>query len=137
MITELSRRAFVKGGLGLAASTVALAHVETAAALVRQAIGVGPALTRSTFTPVLGSSVKMTDGVASAQLRLVKIRDLTPARRPNDPHAFSLLFQAPTATRLPQKTYAFSAPKLAKVSLFAVPVGAAAAGRFYEVIVNT
>jgi hypothetical protein len=129
----MTRRVFVHRGLGVAAATLPFAHVEAAAALARR-VTAGP-LTRSRFTPLVGTTFEMSDASGALAARLVRVRDLVPASRPGEENCFSLLFQAvaPVAARV-QSVYRFSAPRQPALPLLAVPVGRA--GGYYEVVVN-
>jgi len=133
----LTRRSFVKGGLGIAVTALPLAHLETASALGRAAAGAGavPGLERSTFVPLLGRTVQVSDGVRATAGRLVAVRDLTPARMPNDQHCFSLLFALAPGMVWPGQIYRFSAPRLGSFALFAAPVGKS--GGCLEIVVNS
>lgn len=126
----LSRRTFLQGGLGFAAAALPLAQIEAAAATTARS------LTRSRFTPLLGTHVQMSDGASTIRVQLTEIRDLQPVRKANDEKRFSLLFQAPSRPRWPQKIYVFRGAKLAPTALFAVPIGATAGKHYYEVVVN-
>jgi hypothetical protein len=128
----MTRRAFVHRGLGVAAATLPFAHVEAAAALAHR-VTAGP-LARSRFTPLVGTTFQMSDGVRGFSARLARVRDLGPGLSPGDENCFSLLFQAVAPTAAVQGVYRFSAPKQAALTLLAVPVGRT--GGYYEVVVN-
>jgi hypothetical protein len=128
----LSRREVVKGGLGIAAATLPFAHVETALALAQRATGAGTPLTRSTFSPLVGTRVEMLDGSTSTMVRLVKLGDLQPAQMAGNEKCFSLVFQASSRAGGGQKIYRFRSTTLGTLSLFAVP----GADGTYEVVVN-
>lgn len=91
-------------------------------------------LTRSTFTPLVGS----TFGVATPQggptpLKLVRVDDL-PGAQPGAERRFSLIFSNGGAP-FRQDTYGFAHPAIGDFSLFVAPVDRPERGR-YQAIIN-
>lgn len=94
--------------------------------------GILPArLMRRTFAPLIGSTFRFGARGVWYTAVLSGIRDL-PNSRAGDPYRFSLLFTVRDSGPA-QGTYAFRHPRLAPLSLFAVPVGPGR--RLYEVVV--
>jgi len=133
----MSRRAFVGGGVAVAAGGLGLAGAERAVAYVGRLAGPAPGLARSRFMPLVGSLLELRDGGRRASVRLIGVRDLPRSQPANAEHQFSLLFESSGDLDWPQRTYELRAPGLGRVSLFAVPISRPAARRYYEVVVNS
>jgi hypothetical protein len=130
--THLSRRTFLLG-----ATTVAAA----AAVPVGLTLGAGSAaaapLTRSTFTPLLGSTLRMSNGHRTKKVVLADISDLPKAAKANDEHCFSLLFETPAGTTLPQALRSISHHDIGTVPLLIVPVDRGKAHQWYQAVINS
>jgi secreted PhoX family phosphatase len=130
----ISRRGFLAGAATVAA--VAVLPVSLAQTAAAATVAKAPAnLTRSTFTPLVGSSFRMVGtGGTSVTVVLSAINDLlaSPAGSENQ---FSLMFDGPTKSAQPQATYSFRNSHLANVNLFAVPVDQPQTSQHYQVII--
>jgi hypothetical protein len=126
MTGQPSRRQVLR--LGLVAAAAASGPLAVAEHAV--AAGKPSRLSRTTFTPLVGSTVSMVTPDATYRTVLTSVDDL-PHHAAGDPYAFRLLFTA-SGTGPEQGTYTFRNRSLSQ-SLFVVPVGA---GRhYYEAVV--
>jgi hypothetical protein len=135
----MSRRAFVRGGAGvalLAAAPSAWAHSAVAARRRSLSAG-GTSLTRSRFEPALGATLRMTGGGGDdVDVVLTEISDLSPVLRAEDPDRFSLLLVAPRDHRPTASTRTLRHDSIGEVSLFVSPVGRGVRAVRYEAVIN-
>ena len=95
------------------------------------------ALVLAQFTPLLGQvfELPLASDDGALQLSLVEAQALAPhpgaARAP-----FSLVFEGPAASQLPQATYALAHPALGSLDIFLVPVARSPAGLRYQAVFN-
>ncbi len=81
-----------------------------------------PRLTRSTFTPLLGSTFRVSGEGNDFDVVLKEINDLGPSSRTDTENQFSLLFQGPADRSVTQGTLTFSNARTGNISLFVVPI---------------
>jgi hypothetical protein len=130
----VSRRGFLKSGTMLALFTSVPAGFATT--VLGRDTRIRFDFRQADFEPCLNSTFRVHTGLGSTvELKLVKITDLRRAINKEEREAFSLLFESPTAAKLPQDTYLFEHRRLGQLSFFTVPVGRRKVAR-YEVIVN-
>jgi hypothetical protein len=131
---HVSRRTFLMGSAALAAlvsgGTVGLTPSISGAAQ-------GSRLTRSTFLPLVNASLKMSNGSHTHAVVLSSISDLPTATTQQSEHCFSLLFEAPAGTKLPQAVRTLSHADLGDVPLLVVPVDRGKVHQMYQVIINS
>jgi hypothetical protein len=114
---KIPRRTFLRGGVAVAAmSTMPLSLARAALAATR------PRLTRSTFTPLLGSTFRVSGEGKHFDVVLKEINDLGPSSRNDPENQFSLLFQGKADRSVRQGILTFSNSRAGKLSLFAVPI---------------
>jgi hypothetical protein len=131
----ISRRGFLVVGAATVAAVAVLPLMTAEGASAATLAKVPATLTRSTFTPLVGSSFRMVGtGGTSVTVVLSAVNDLigSPAGSEN---RFSLLFDGSTKSTQPQATYSFRNSRLAKVSLFAVPIDRGISAQHYQVII--
>ena len=137
MVRHISRRSFLAGTLSVAAAASAPVVLAERAAAATAAFKEKPALLRrSAFTPLLGSTFRMSDTHSTIPVVLAEIGDVPVVTAPGDENRFSLLFTAPAGPKRPQGTYRMQHPRLGEVSLFVVPVGRGATSPQYQAIIN-
>jgi hypothetical protein len=78
---------------------------------------------------------------ASATLKLIEVKDLTPAAGQRSAAAtgkecFTAVFVGPETTPLTQETYAVSHGSLGKFEMFLVPINRNRQGKYYEAVFN-
>jgi hypothetical protein len=113
-MSEISRRSLLRAGVVVAAVVpVSGLVLPTGAAFA------GTAVTRSSFTPHLGSAFTLPGG---SRLKLTAIEDL-PNAVAGDPRRFSLTFRLDTGPKPEQGTWKVTHRKLGRLSMFLVPVG--------------
>lgn len=130
---SLSRRAFFRHTSTLALVAAApLAGARAAAAESSPSVS----LTRSTFLPYVGQRFRMTGAGVDTQVVLTAVDDLPSCRRPDDEHAFALVFDAASGPRHPGAVRTLRNPRLGSVSLFAAPVDRGVQQQRYEAVIN-
>ena len=90
-------------------------------------------LTQATFAPHVGSSFRVQTGDSELELTLVEVSDVRVLPRVE---VFSLEFQGPAASPLPQAEYQFDHPVVGEFTLFIVPVGREGDVLQYEAVFN-
>ena len=160
MVGMISRRAFIGGGAAaalLTASSVALGKgalgmgpgVPGRAGAGAAAVGGNvvldagrgeasepPALlTRSTFTPLLGTTLRMTGEGDDFDVVLEEINDLSPSAQ-GDEDRFALVFRAPVGQAPTQGIRTFGHERTAGTGIFVAPVGGTVGGLTYEAVFN-
>jgi hypothetical protein len=114
---KIPRRTFLRGSVAVAAmSTMPLSLARAAFAARR------PRLVRSTFTPLLGSTFRVSGEGKHFDVVLKEINDLHPANRSDTENQFSLLFEGRANRSVTQGTMAFSNSRTGDLSLFVVPI---------------
>jgi hypothetical protein len=127
----MSRRAFVRDSAAAVLLTaVPLSWAQTAFAAR------GTALVRSTFTPLLGATFRMTGGGVDFDVVLVEINDLRPVARPDDQDRFAAVFSAPAGRQRMQGVRSLYHPNVGRIALFVASVDQGAKASRYEAIVN-
>ena len=97
-------------------------------------------LTRSTFSDLLHSAFKLhVEPLQQVEIELIEVGNLpcervAPAVNPEG--QFMLQFRGPSERPFGQSTYRVEHVKLGEFTLFLVPVGQNAGGRFYEAVFN-
>ena len=93
----------------------------------------GPRYLRlGTYVPLVGSTFRIhRDGALPLSVKLASATRLEGVGE-----SFSLIFRGHANARLEQQVYDFEHPSLGTFPLFVVPVGRAAKGRDFQVIVN-
>ena len=128
---RFGRRPLLQGAItATAAALVPLAHATGA-----QAAAADP-LTRSSFSPFVNSTFKVTDGRRRVPVVLSRIDDIfstTPTTRED---RFSLVFTGTTGPSLPQETRRLAHTGRPTVALFLVPVGKSDTGQTYQAIIH-
>jgi hypothetical protein len=125
-----------------AAGTVAALSLTTGGQAVRALSGlIAPAstpLSRSAFSPHVGSVFRVrpdTAGAPAVRMRLTDLSDV--GRAPGHDRAFSLLFTASRSSApLAGGLYVFDHPRMGHFELVVSPVGRGARVRDYEAIIN-
>jgi hypothetical protein len=164
MVGLISRRAFIGSGAAAALLTAwSVAFGKSAVGTVPGVPGVGgragagavaaaggnlvldagrgeasdpPALlTRSTFTPLLGTTLRMTGGGDDFEVVLEEINDLSPSA-PGDENRFALVFRAPVGQAPTQGIRTFRHERTGDTGIFVAPVGRAVDGLNYEAVFN-
>jgi len=162
MVGLVSRRAFIGGGAAaalLTAWSVALgkgavhtvpgvagragARAAAAAAGADVVLDAGPGeaggspalLTRSTFTPLVGTTLRMTGGGDDFDVVLEEVNDLSPSA-PGDEDRFALVFRAPVGQAPTQGIRTFRHGRTGDTGIFVAPVGRAVGGVNYEAVFN-
>ncbi len=98
--------------------------------------GGGPALlTRSTFTPLLGTTLRMTGGGDDFDVVLDEINDLSPSAR-DDEDRFAVIFRGPAGLAPAQGIRTFRHERTGDAAIFVVPIGRPVDGVTYEAIFN-
>lgn len=119
---KIPRRTFLHGTAAVAAvSALPLSVARPAFATTARALG-SRTLSRSTFTPLQGSSFRVTGDGQAYDVVLSEINDLLPAREGDDEKRFSLVFSASPRPST-QGTRTFHHDRVGPVSMFVVPVG--------------
>ena len=119
---KFPRRTFLQGGLAVAAmSAMPLSLAQAASAGTRPRL-TRPRPTRSTFTPLLGSTFRVSGEGNDFDVVLKEINDLGPSSRTDTENQFSLLFQGPADRSVTQGTLTFSNARTGNISLFVVPI---------------
>jgi hypothetical protein len=90
-------------------------------------------LTQTTFAPHVGSSFRVQVGDRALELTLAEVSDVRLSPRVE---VFSLEFDGPAATPLPQAEYQFDHPVIGEFALFIVPVGCDGDVLHYEAVFN-
>jgi hypothetical protein len=128
---KIPRRTFLRGGVAIAAmSTMPLSLARAAFAAAR------PRLTRSTFTPLLGSTFRVSGDGNHFDVVLKEINDLGPSSRTDTENQFSLLFEGRADRSVSQGTLTFSNSRTGDLSLFVVPIGRGVEVLTLESIIN-
>lgn len=128
---SLSRRALLRNGAAVAllsAVPLSLTHRVSAA--------FGADLTRSTFTPLLGQTLRMTSGGHTVKVVLSEINDLLPTTRAGDENRFSLIFAAPKDEARSQGIEEFRHPEIGKMAMFVAPIDRGTQAVRFEAVVN-
>ena len=129
--SNLSRRTFLE----VAAGAMALSGVQIATAgRAGAATGGSAALNRSTFTPLLHSTFRTSDGTQTIAVVLSEITDLVPAIPAQAENQFALVFRAPAGQTLTSGLHRFDHSALGTVSLFVAPIDRRGTG--YEAVIN-
>ncbi len=128
---SLSRRALLRNGTVIALlSTAPLSLAEKAEAAPRAQ------LTRSTFAPLLGRTLRMTSKRSSVKVVLTEINDLLPIGRTSDEDRFSLVFSAPKGEARTQGIKEFRHPQIGTMSMFAAPIDRGTRAVRFEAVIN-
>jgi hypothetical protein len=162
MVGLVSRRAFIAGGAAAALLTAwSLASGKGAESTLPAGAGrAGPAtgaaapgrhaaleaaagevggepavLTRSTFVPLLGTTLRMTGGGDDVYVVLSEINDLSPSAR-DDEGRFALIFRAPAGQVPTQGIRTLHHDRIGATGIFVAPVGRAVGGLSYEAVFN-
>ena len=93
-------------------------------------------LTRSTFSPLLGQSFRVTGGAYLANLVLDEVNDLSPVSKIDDEHRFSLIFTGPPHGPRIDEIAEFRHEDVGAFSMFVTPVDRVANATLYEAVVN-
>jgi hypothetical protein len=129
---HMSRRAFVRDS---AAAVVLLTAVPLSWAQSAYAAS-GKALVRSTFTPLLGATFRMTGGGDDFDVVLAEINDVVPVLRPNDQNRFAAVFSAPAGRQRTQGIRSLYHPNIGHIALFVASVDRGVEASRYEAVVN-
>lgn len=138
-VEGLSRRMFLGAGAAVAVLAAAPpAWARTAGATVRSALTArSRALTRSRFTPALGSTLRMTGGdTGDIDVVLAEITDLRPVLRADDEDRFALLLHVPVSQRPIAGIRTLRHPDIGEVALFVSPVDRGVNPVHYEAVIN-
>jgi hypothetical protein len=87
-----------------------------------------------TFVALLGERFMVAGPAGDVALELERVT-AQPVRRAGQAVPFTLVFRGPRQALLPQATVRFRHPRL-ETEIFIVPVGADAAGYWYEAVFN-
>lgn len=148
MARGISRRAFVSSAaiagtlavvptLGtLPASGAVSLLASRRSGLPAHAAAAAPALSRSRFTPFVGSAFQMTHGREHVDVVLTEVGDLTPVLQSGDEKRFALFFAAARADAPADGIRTFRNSDFGELDLFVSPVGRSADSLRYQVIVN-
>lgn len=131
MAGGISRRAFVRGGVSLAALSAVPAGL-----LTRGAVARGGPWARSRFMPFVGATFRMTGAGHKVDVVLDDVRDLKPALRPADEKRFLLLFSAARDHEPADGIRRFRNAKFGQIDLFVSPIGPGSESVNYQVIIN-
>lgn len=93
-------------------------------------------LARSTFSPLLGQSFRVTGGAYLANLVLDEVNDLSPVSKIEDEHRFSLIFTGPPHGPRIDEIAEFRHEDVGAFSMFVTPVDRVANATHYEAVVN-
>lgn len=93
-------------------------------------------LTRSTFSPLLGQSFRVTGGTYLANLVLDEVNDLSPVGKINDEHRFSLIFSGPPRGPRIDEIAEFRHENIGSFSMFVTPVDRVVNATHYEALFN-
>ena len=138
MSGSLSRRAFLAGGVSLAAlGAVAVAVPGVGATRLQAPSAPGLAMRRSTFLPLVGETFDVVHEQGSLAVVLHEISDLKPAVEPRAEEQFSLIFtDARLRPALQQGTYGIMHARRGRIALFVAPVDRRQRAQYYQAIIN-
>jgi hypothetical protein len=134
--SPLSRRSFLQGTAAAAVATVAAPLALTSPVGASSTVRVTP-LSRSTFAPLVNATLRMSNGLRSHKIVLADIAGLPNATPADDEHCFSLLFEAPAGSALPQAVRGVSHARIDTVHLLMVPVDRGKKHQYYQAIINS
>jgi hypothetical protein len=128
---SISRRSFLR-------STTAIALLSAVPFGLSERLGaLAPfSLTRSTFSPLLGQTFRVTGEGLVANLLLDEINDLLPVSKLDDEHRFSMVFTGPLHGPRIDEIAEFRHEDVGLFSMFVTPVDRIANALHYEAIVN-
>ncbi len=92
-------------------------------------------LTRSTFTPLVGATLRMTGEGDDFDVVLSQVNDLSPSAR-GEEDRFALIFRAPAGRPRAQGIRTFRHERLGGTGIFVAPVGRPVDGVTYEAVFN-
>jgi len=133
--SQLSRRSFLQGTAAAAVATVAAPLALTSPVGASSTVRVTP-LSRSTFVPLINATLRMSNGLRSHKVVLAHVTDLPNTSPADDEHCFSLLFEGPKGSALPQAVRGLSHARINTVHLLIVPVDRDTSHQYYQAIIN-
>jgi len=92
-------------------------------------------LTRSTFTPLLGATLRMTGEGDDFDVVLSQVNDLSPSAQ-GEEDRFALIFRAPAGQSLAQGIRTLHHERIGGAGMFVAPVGRPVGGVMYEAVFN-
>jgi hypothetical protein len=135
-MSDVSRRAFLRTGLTLAAAG------SIVAVLPDVAFGATPLapgrvdLTRGSFEALVGRALRVVGGGRDAVLVVTSVDDIRPAEAAGDQHRFSVTFRGSRRGAIDQGVYRFVGRGLGAFDLLIVPVDRGAKARYYQAVIN-
>jgi hypothetical protein len=93
-------------------------------------------MNRDFFAPCLNEEFTITTPIGPLVTKLVEARSLAPTGLEGARTPFSLIFQGPPQSRLPQQIYPLAHPRLGALEIFLVQVAGDHTGSLFEAVFN-